>query len=406
MQLMATGFPEGFLWGTTSSSVGCEGVAPTADWSAWERDARAPRSADGNGWGTNFRDDTQVLATLGTNAVRVTIEWARLEPRAGQVDTDRVAHEREVLKACRDAGLQPWVTLQNGSLPGWFHDDEGGFRDDRARGYFWPRHVDRCAEWFEDLAAGWVPVEDPIGWATRGYLLGTRPPGRRNPDDAREAIIGALEANQAAWKLLRGGAAPVMAVLGLTTVRAASADARAEARHWDTVLWNTFLRARREGLLDVPGGPSLERFDMAGAFDRIGVAYRPPLLVADDGTLGPYPATARADATGFAPNTEELGEVVRRLAELAPGTPLVVAADGVATTHDDWREEQLRATVRELGRAVADGVPVAGYFHDTGIDGYEWTLGFGAPRGLIGRDRNLKPSGQWFQGFLTGGGGS
>lgn len=400
--MSAAGFPEGFLWGTTSSSVGSEGVAPTADWSAWEREGRAPRSADGNGWATNAADDALALASLGANAVRITIEWARLEPRPGQVDTGRVAHEREVLRACRAAGLEPWLTLQHGSLPGWFLDDEGGFKDDRARGYFWPRHVDRCAEWFEDLAAGWVPVEDPIGWATRGYLLGTRPPGRRNPDQAREAIIGALDANHLAWKLLRGGPAPVMAVLGLTSVRAASAEARAETRHWDTVLWDIFLRARREGRLDVPGGPSLERPDMAGAFDRIGVAYRPPLLVADDGTLGPYPATARTDATGFAPNTEELGDVLRRLAELAPNTPLVVASDGVATTQDDWREELLRGTVAEMRRAIADGVPLVGYFHDTGIDGYEWALGFEAPRGLIARTRTPKPSAQWLRGLLTG----
>ena len=400
--MSAAGFPEGFLWGTTASSVGAEGVAATADWSAWERDNRAPRSADGNGWATNFVDDARLLASLGANAARVGIEWARLEPRAGVIDTDRVAHEREVLTAIRAAGLAPWVTLHNGSSPGWFHDDEGGFRDDKARRYFWPRHVDRCAEWFDGLVAGWVPIEDPIGWATRGYLLGTRPPGRRNPEHAREAVIGALDANQTAWKLLRGGGAPVMAVLGLTTVHAAnSVEARAEASHWDTVLWDVFLRARREGVLDIPGGASIERFDMAGAFDVLGVAYRPPLLVGTDTNLGPYPATGRTDASGFAPNPEELGVVLRRLAELAPATPLVVAADGVATTDDDWREELLRATVVELRRAIDDGVPLTGYFHDTGIDGYEWTYGFDAPRGLVARDRTLKTSGHYLQALLT-----
>ena len=400
--MSAAGFPDDFLWGTTASSVGAEGVASKADWSAWERDHRAPRSADGNGWATNCADDAGLLATLGTNAMRVTIEWARLEPRDGVIDTGRVAHEREVLAAIRAAGLAPWVTLHNGSLPGWFHDDEGGFRDDHARRYFWPRHVDRCAEWFEGLVAGWTPLEDPIGWATRGYLLGTRPPGRRNPQDAREAIIGALDANQAAWKLLRGDA-PVMAVLGLATVRAAnSLEARAEANHWDTVLWDIFLRARREGVLDIPGGASIERPDMAGAFDLLGVAYRPPLLVGIDATLGPYPAKGRTDASGFAPNAEELGEVLRRLAELAPATRLVVAADGVATTDDDWREELLRATVIEMRRAIADGVPLTGYFHETGIDGYEWLHGFDAPRGLIARDRVVKASGRYLQGLLTG----
>ena len=400
--MSVAGFPEDFLWGTTASSVGVEGVSSNADWSAWEREHRAPRSADGNGWATNFADDALVVAALGTNAMRITIEWSRLEPREGVVDNGRVAHEREVLKAIRAAGLAPWVTLHNGSLPGWFHDDAGGFRDDRARGYFWPRHVDRCAEWFEGLVAGWTPIEDPIGWATRGYLLGTRPPGRRNPQDAREAIVGALEANQAAWKLLRGGGAPVMTVLGLTTVRAAnSLEARAEANHWDTVLWDVFLRARREGVLDVPGGPSIERLDMAGAFDAIGVAYRPPLLIGVDTQPGPYPATGRTEASGFAPNAEELGDVLRRLAELAPATPLVIAADGVATTDDDWRDELLRATVLEMRRALNDGVPLTGYFHDTGIDGYEWTHGFDAPRGLLGRDRAPKASGRFLQGLLA-----
>lgn len=401
--MSAPGFPGGFLWGTTASSVGAEGVAPTADWSAWERENRAPRSADGNGWATNFADDAALLASLGANAIRVTIEWARIEPRAGHVDTGRLEHERQVLQALRAAGLTVYVTLQHGSLPGWFHDDAGGFRDEKARRSHWPRHVDRCAEHFEGLVDGWVPIEDPIGWATRGYLLGTRPPGHRNAEWAREAVVGVLDANQQAWKLLRGGTAPVVASLGLTTVRhAGSVEARTEARSWDTVLWDVFLRARREGVLDVPGGPSLERPDMAGAFDAIGVAYRPPILVDDAATLGPYPATARTDATGFAPNPEELGETVRRLAELAPNTPLLVSADGVATPDDEWREQLLRSTIVELRRAVADGVPLTGYFHDTGIDGYEWVHGFGAPRGLVARDRTVKPSGRHLQGVLTG----
>lgn len=400
--MSAPGFPEDFLWGTTASSVGAEGVGPTADWSAWEREHRAPRSADGNGWATNCADDALLLAALGCNAIRMTIEWARIEPREGVIDTGRVEHERQVLAALRAAGLAVYVTLQHGSLPGWFHDDRRGFRDEKARRSHWPRHVDRCAEWFEGLVAGWVPIEDPIGWATRGYLLGTRPPGHRNVEWAREAIVGALDANQQAWKLLRGGDAPVIASLGLTSVRhTGTIEARTEARSWDTVLWDVFCRARREGVLDVPGGPSLDRPDMAGAFDMIGVAYRPPVLAGDDATLGPYPATARTDLTGFAPNPEELGETLRRLAELAPNAPLLVSGDGVATADDAWREELLRGTVLEVRRAVADGVPVRGYFHDTGIDGYEWALGFDAPRGLVARDRTIKPSGRWFQQLLT-----
>ncbi|HEV8295770.1 MAG TPA: family 1 glycosylhydrolase, partial [Acidimicrobiales bacterium] len=117
-----------------------------------------------------------------------------------------------------------------------------------------------------------------------------------------------------------------------------------------------------------------------------------------------HPPDARADATGFAPSVEELGAVLRRVADELPGVPLVVAANGVATTDDDWREELLRDTVAELGRAAADGVDVRGYFHDTGIDGYDWQLGFDEPRGLIRRDRTVKNSGRALQSLLAAAG--
>jgi beta-glucosidase len=292
------------------------------------------------------------------------------------------------------------LTLHHTSLPGWFSEDEGGFRDERARGYYWARHVDRCGEWFEDLVAGWVPVEDPVGWAVRGFLRGVRPPGRREPDVAREAIIGALEANHDAWRLLRSGDKPVMCVLGLPSVFAADADSRTEANHWQRVLWNTPLRARREGVLEVPGGAELERPEMAGAFDLIGVAFDHPIAVGVDGAVGPYPATGRLDDAGFAPNPAELGEVLQRVAEDAPGAPVVVASNGVATKDDAWREELLRSTLDVLADVRAAGVDLRGYFHDGGIDGYEWNLGFGAPRGLVARDRSLKPSARWLQSVL------
>jgi beta-glucosidase len=372
------GFPGGFLWGTTSSAVSSEGAAPASDWARWERERGLVRSGDGNGWATDHADDARLLASLGTTAVRVTVEWARLEPRAGQVDGARVEHERRVLEAVRDAGLRPWITLHHTSLPGWFSEDEGGFRDDRARNYYWPRHVDRCAEWFEDLVAGWVPIEDPVGWALRGFLRGTRPPGRTLAFDlTRDAVIGALEANHAAWRILRGGDAPVMCVLGLPPVRAPR-PSDPELAEWHPVPWRAPVRALHDGILDVPGGAEIERPEMAGSFHLVGVAltHRVPDPTAFD----------TAGAAG------DLSEVLRRLAEELPDRPLAVASHGVGTTDDHVREALVRATVDELRLVLGDGIDLRGYFHDTGIDGYDWVSGFALPRGLITRARELKDS--------------
>ena len=77
------------------SSLQAEGVAPAADWSRWERDGRVPRSGDGNGLATNHHDDFAILASIGLTHVRLTIEWARLEPEPGRIDRD--AFDRPVV---------------------------------------------------------------------------------------------------------------------------------------------------------------------------------------------------------------------------------------------------------------------------------------------------------------------
>ena len=80
---------------------------------------------------------------------------------------------------------------------------------------------------------------------------------------------------------------------------------------------------------------------------------------------------------------------------------MVVASNGVATTDDSWREELLRSTIAVLADVRNAGVDLRGYLYDTAIDGYEWNHGFAAPRGLIARDRTIKPSARWLQATLT-----
>ena len=48
-----------------------------------------------------------------------------------------------------------------------------------------------------------------------------------------------------------------------------------------------------------------------------------------------------------------------------------------------------------------DGMNLVGYFHDTAIDGYEWRAGFETERGLIRRDRTIKPSGNLYRDRIT-----
>jgi beta-glucosidase len=381
-------------WGATSSSLAAEGVAPTAGWAGWEREGRAPRSGAGGGFATDYADDLAQLTSLGLTRVRITLEWARLEPRMGTVDHQAHEHYRHVLTAARANGLQVWATLAHTTLPGWFEEDERGWRDATSRSRHWLRHVERTAERFEDLVDGWVPIEDPVGWAVRSHLWGTRPPGRRDPEQFRDTCLGSLDANHAAWRILRGGPAPVMCVLGLPTLHATSPAGSLHLRRWERLLWTLPIGALRDGILEMPDGGLVEKLEMAESFDFVGIAHDHPVGIDATGAWVRWPAASRAAADGFVPVVAELREALHHLADRGLRRPLVVASHGVATDDDTWREEIVRDTVATLRAARADGIDVVGYFHDSGVDGYDADLGFAAPRGLIGRDRKVKPSGR------------
>jgi beta-glucosidase len=394
-----------FRWGTAAPNVHAEGAAPASTWARWEDQGRAPRSGEGNGFATNFERDWAMLAEHGLRAHRLGVEWARIEPRPGAVDGNAVEHLAAVLRTARAAGIEVWATLLDTSLPGWFADDEGGLLDDRARSYFWARHVDRVGELLGDLVAGWVPVEDPFALARDGWLAGTRPPGRRDPVAFLDALRAAHLANLDAERLLRSGEAPVAASFGLLPTAAAvrsrepdeRAQAEAEARRLDRLAFGVWTELLSEGRLALPGRAPEELPDAPAAFPVLGVGYDHAVSVYADGTTGPYPLDARVDPTGWAPWPEGLGNELRRVHDALPRRTLLVTGVGVATdagdpAQDEWRVEVVADTVEVVRAAVADGVPVTGLFHRSAVDGYEWDQGFDVHRGLFDRDRRPKDS--------------
>ena len=403
-----SGSDRGFLWGAGASSVSAEGVAPAADWSVWERDGRAPRSGDGAGFARDFRDDLVQLRGLGLNSLRLTVEWARLEPVAGRPDSDALDRYLDIADAAVAEGLGVWITLQHTSLPGWYVDDEGGHADALARRRWWARHVDRMAEVFDGRAAGWCPIEDPIGWAVRGYGLGTRPPGQRSAEATAEAAEGAMLALHEACRLLESGPQPVMATFGAPTLHAAPVErehahsAAVETRRWDDLLWGTWTRALREGAVEVPGRAPVAAPYFEKGPELVGLSHDHPVGVTETGSLTSWPASARRSAAGFAPEPAELGEAVHRVIEAVPGRDVVVASHGVPTDDDDWRDTVLEESLAVVADARASGL--RGYFHDSAVDGYEWALGFGAPKGLMGHDRAVKPSAERLAEAISGAG--
>ncbi len=277
-----------------------------------------PGVAIGNGFEQRFDEDLAVLVEQGVTDVRLTIDWARLQPRQGRLDGRWVEWYRDVLRSADARGLRVWATLFERAVPAWF-DDEGGFTDAATAGRWWPRFVEAVADELGDGIAGWFPIDDPIGAAARAV-----------PDDSRrhgECVDTFVVAHRDAWRILRGGP-PVATALRVGVVRPADATVPAAeaARREDHLRWRTFLQGLRDGVVRVPGRAERELTDLQGACDLVGICMRADL--GDD---------HRADDAALARWTERAGTLLRRTAEEGPDRPIVVASFRTAWPEPDER---------------------------------------------------------------------
>ncbi|HUC03866.1 MAG TPA: family 1 glycosylhydrolase [Acidimicrobiales bacterium] len=385
-------WPDGFMWGTGASSTQCEGAAPHSDWYGWERAGHAPLSGQGNGFGSRYRQDFEALASLGLTHHRLSLEWARLEPQAGQHDPDAVAHYRDVLAAAAGAGVTPWACLHHFTLPQWFAD-RGGFLVEENRTTYWARHVRFVAETFADLVGGWQPVNETNYYAALAYRNGGGPPGH---DDREEWSVASEQIHLAtaeAAVTLRETGAPVSSIFGVSceVPLDGSESTRTRAASIRAVHWDPWVGLVRDGVLRVKGRPPVERPDLAGCFDLLGFSYYATTGVRD-GAVVRYPQDAPRSPLGYSIWADGLGLVLDRLADLFPGHPVLVAEYGVGTDDDAFRAEYLAEGIAAVRRALRRGVDVRGFFHWTAVDNYEWLHGYDVSFGLLDRDRVVRPS--------------
>ena len=350
-----------FLWGMATSAYQVEGGILNCDWAEAAREGKVPKAGRACDHYNRFESDFDIAASLGANAERISLEWARIEPEEGKFDEAAVVHYRKVLEALRRRNLIPMVTAWHFSLPLWF-SRRGGFLQKDAENIF-ARYCRFVAERLGGHAGLWLTMNEPMVYASAGYMKGAWPPFRKNPIAFLRAVRALLRAHRASYAAMKAARPSIKVGIAKNNVFFESDInplniAMRACADW---FWNHRFLRKLEGCQDFIGLNHYRHHKFGASKEERAAA------VYSDTGWEVHPAS-----------------LYRCLAALKSyGIPIYVTEHGIADAADTRRAGFLRLAFLSLRRAREEGVDVRGYFYWSLLDNYEWAEGFSKRFGLV-----------------------
>ncbi|EYF01478.1 glycoside hydrolase family 1 protein [Chondromyces apiculatus] len=378
------GFPEDFLFGTATSATQVEGHCEDTDWSAFAREpgrvrgGATPRIACDHVH--RFREDVKLQQALGLGAHRLSLEWARVEPRAGEFDPAAWDHYRAVLGAHRDAGIVPMITVHHFSLPRWLSARGGLLHQDLPA--LLARFAERAVEALGDLCTLWITINEPNVLAAHGHLLGVWPPGHHSLLEMGRALRNLLRAHEAMFRAMhdaaaRKGHALQAGVAHHLRVLEPEAPGRAADRVWTALYGRVF----NDWFTQAVCAQQTQDFFGLNYYTRDLVRFS-PAHPGEGFMVRKVQPGAEVNDLGWEIYPEGLGRLLDVWAPRA-GVPVYITENGIDDADDDQRPRFLVRHLAEVARAIRRGIDVRGYLHWSLMDNFEWAEGYAARFGLV-----------------------
>ncbi|MEM7378919.1 MAG: GH1 family beta-glucosidase [Pseudomonadota bacterium] len=407
----ALDFPPDFVWGAATSAFQIEGATDIdgRGESIWDRFCTVPGAiADGSDGRVacdhyrRYREDVDLIASLGFNAYRFSIAWPRVIPTGtGEVNAKGLDFYDRLVDALLEKGIAPYATLYHWDLPQAL-EDQGGWRNrDTAQSF--ADYTRATVERLGDRVTSWATLNEPYCAAVLGHQTGEHAPGIKSLKATFAAAHHLLLAHGLAIPVIRDHAPQADAgiVLNFTPAYPASdseEDKKATAtkdgfdNRWyvepiagkgypeDTVTamgWDQ--REIQPGDLDTIAAP----------IDFLGVNYYTRQVISADGPVAP---TLPLTDMGWEIHPEGLHDTLTILHESHNFKKLLITENGAAmpdqpndngVVDDQDRIDYFKRHLEQVQRARQDGVPVQGYFSWSLMDNFEWAFGYAKRFGIV-----------------------
>ena len=413
-------FPPSFTFGVAASSAQIEGGA-TADGkgpSIWDGFADVPGRVYQDDHPSvacdhynRFDEDFALMASLGVKHYRLSIAWPRIFPNGdGELNQAGLDFYHRLFASMAKHGITPWVTMFHWDLPQSL-EDRGGWPA-RVTVDAFARYADTIVKAFAGEVKHWITLNEIRCFTLLAYGYGTKAPGRKESAAVvNQTYHHALVCHGHGVRAVRefGGA---NATVGLTDncdvsvpvtetptdIAAATAWFRDRNRH---LLGAIHAKGYSAEYAASPDAPKVE----PGDFDLISLPtdflglniYTATYVRAGKNgqaheALSLPPNYPRADSPWLTLVPQSIYWAPRMVQQLYGIRSIFITENGCGYNDepvvngevlDLHRRDFLRNHLREVHRAIADGVPIDGYFLWSFIDNYEWEDGYQRRFGIV-----------------------
>ncbi|OGC69921.1 hypothetical protein A2415_00130 [candidate division WWE3 bacterium RIFOXYC1_FULL_39_7] len=367
-------FPKDFMWGTATSAYQTEGNNTNTDWYEWEQskkpDQEYPKEQCGIACDSynRYKEDFNLAVKLHNNSIRISIEWARIQPTEDTFDQKEIEHYRQVLQEAKSLNLKTFVTLHHFTNPIWFAK-KGGWANLKSPSLF-AKYAQKCAQEFGALIDFYLTINEPDVLAFQGYVKGIWPPNKEDLFLPILVQINMTRAHVQAYKMIKSVGNYQVGLVKNIMWFEASPEKNAVVDH---IVSKVLYYVNDDLFLK----PIMKYMDIIGLNYYFTTRLHKLVIKNVDDIQNDL---------GWWVNPAGLEKVLLKLKRY--NKPIYITENGAADQIDRIRIKFIREMLGAAARAMKQGVNVKGYFYWSLIDNFEWHQGYWPKFGLVYIDRN------------------
>lgn len=402
-----------FLLGVSSAATQIEGGELDSNWNKlWQeggiKDSSSPAVADEH-W-KYWKEDDDLLISLGIKISRIGIEWSRIEPREGEIDYSALDHYRRELEYLKENGVEPLLTIHHFSNPMWFENKGGWLKSDNN--IFFLNLVNIILENLGDLVSDYITINEPNVYATNSYCFGVWYPRHNSLSETLIVLENMSYCHIMAYNLIHN----YRSSKGYKNTKVGIAN---HVRPFEPLNSNNPLHIAEAKVAEWLFQGAVSYAMMLGKFyfplynhwnikpgeysDFIGINYYSRSII--DGLKDGVKSNSPKNDLGWEIYPDGLLNVSKYLLKILY-RPIWITENGTADNKDLFRSKFIYEHLKLISESV---LPFKRYYHWCFIDNWEWAEGETARFGIVYNDfksqkREIKKSGLFYSEIIKNNG--